>query len=35
MGMLFWEVTEDPDDLLGKISEKNTSSERVFCRKLH
>jgi hypothetical protein len=29
MGMLFWEVTEDPD-FTGKNFRENTSSERVF-----
>lgn len=33
MGMLFWEVTEDPD-FTGEKFHENTSSERVFVRKL-
>jgi PAS domain S-box-containing protein len=33
MGMLFWKVTEDPD-FTGEKFHENTSSERVFVRKL-
>lgn len=33
MGMLFWKVTEDPD-FIGEKFHENTSSERVFVRKL-
>ncbi|MEZ7504549.1 PAS domain S-box protein [Flavobacterium sp. Arc2] len=33
MGMLFWKVTEDPD-FIGEKFHTNTTSERVFVRKL-